>query len=151
LRSFPGPFLARISKFWTCHIHVGGEYHRELRKLHKKYGDILRVGPDELDINDVEAIKQLYGTSSKMIKGPWYDGPAAAGDTRSIQSTRDHIAHRWRRGIWAQSSSVAAINDFQPLLLEHVDELIKKMSGSKEVDIGQLFTYLSFDIMGDLA
>ena len=150
LRDIPGPFWARVTKFWTCNIHLSGEYHRKVAKLHEKYGDIVRVAPNELDINDVQAIKTIYGSGSKFLKGSWYNGPAAAGDTKSIQSTKDPIAHRWRRNIWAQSQGVAAINEFQPFLLHHIDTFLKKLNESKTIDIGQWFTFLSFDIMGDL-
>lgn len=151
LRAFPGPFWARVTKLWTCKIHLRGEYHRETAKLHEKYGDIVRVAPNELDINDVQAIKILYGSGSKFLKGSWYDGPAAAGEARGIQAVKDPIAHRWRRNIWAQSQGVVAINEFQPFLLQHIDLFLKKLNDSKIIDIGQWFTFLSFDIMGDLA
>ncbi|GAB7356545.1 hypothetical protein MBLNU459_g7285t2 [Dothideomycetes sp. NU459] len=87
----------------------------------------------------------------KFIKGPWYDGPSGVGETRGIQSDKNHTTHRWKRGIWAQANSVAAINEFQPLLLQHIDLFLQKMSASKQIDIGQWFTFLSFDVMGDLA
>ncbi|KAF2209824.1 hypothetical protein CERZMDRAFT_99883 [Cercospora zeae-maydis SCOH1-5] len=70
LRSFPGPVGASVSKFWTVRIHLDGEYHRKLRELHKQYDDFVRVGPRELDINNVEAIPAIYGHTSKCRKGP---------------------------------------------------------------------------------
>lgn len=45
LRSFPGPFWARLSKFYA--VKAGwkrSQWHRELEKLHEQYGDIVRIG-----------------------------------------------------------------------------------------------------------
>lgn len=151
LRSFQGPILASLSNFWRSHLHLDGEYHRKIQQLHREYGDFLRVAPRELDINNVEAIKVIYGPLSKCRKGPWYSGLASSGKTRSVQSTVDPRAHRWRRNIWAQGNSVAVINEFQPLLIKHVDLFLERLRNSPgSVDIGQLFTFLSFDVMGDL-
>jgi len=141
-----------VTKFWTCNIHVSGEYHRETARLHQIFGDVIRVAPNELDINDVEAIKLIYGTSSKCTKGPWYDGPASSGEARSVQSTRDPAVHRWRRRIWAQAFSVSAINEFQPYVTQHLELFLsqtKRLSG-QELDIAEWFNFLTFDIMGDL-
>lgn len=46
LRQFPGPTLARASKFWhvwNC-IKSGSQNHMVLDGLHKKYGDFVRTG-----------------------------------------------------------------------------------------------------------
>ncbi|EXJ59298.1 uncharacterized protein A1O5_12179 [Cladophialophora psammophila CBS 110553] len=150
LRAFPGPFWARVSKLWTCEIHLRGDYHRETVRLHQKYGDIVRVAPNELDINDVEAIKLIYGSGSKLYKGPWYDGPSATGEARSIQGTKDHGKHRLRRKTWAQGNSGAAMIEFEPLMVQHLNVFIEQIRARKEVDIAHWYNFLSFDIMGDL-
>lgn len=119
-------------------------------KLHQVYGSIVRVAPNELAINDVEAIKLIYGTSSLCTKGPWYDGPASSGDARSVQSTRDPEVHRWRRRIWAPAFSVTAINEFQPQVTSHIELFLDQIGTHKELDIAEWCNFLTFDIMGDL-
>lgn len=45
LASYPGPFAARISKFWAAYnTFTRGDMHRTLRALHEKYGEVVRVG-----------------------------------------------------------------------------------------------------------
>ncbi|KIX99293.1 uncharacterized protein Z520_04869 [Fonsecaea multimorphosa CBS 102226] len=150
LRAFPGPFWARVTKLWTRESHLRGEYHRDSLELHHKYGDIVRVAPNELDINDLEAIKLIYGPGSKLYKGPWYDGPSATAEARSIQGTKDHAIHRSRRKVWSQGNSGSAMAEFEPLMVRHVDEFIEQIRLRKEVDIALWINFLSFDIMGDL-
>ena len=46
LRNFPGPFGARLSKFWSVNqsIRTGFRFHHVLGQLKEKYGDYVRTG-----------------------------------------------------------------------------------------------------------
>lgn len=45
LQSFPGPLAAKMSKtFYGLYMSRNVKYHEELQKLHRQYGDIVRVG-----------------------------------------------------------------------------------------------------------
>jgi len=45
LANIPGPFPAKLSKFWLMYISLkGGKSHQYLQKLHQKYGPIVRIG-----------------------------------------------------------------------------------------------------------
>jgi hypothetical protein len=44
LARYPGPILDRISKLRTAQICATGNMHRYRQKLHKKYGDVVRIG-----------------------------------------------------------------------------------------------------------
>lgn len=43
-----------------------------MRDLNQKYGDITRIGPNELVIFSLEAMDAVLGSKMKMMKGPWY-------------------------------------------------------------------------------
>ena len=45
LHKFPGPFAARLSALNSVYLHAkSGHLHHEVRALHAKYGDVVRVG-----------------------------------------------------------------------------------------------------------
>ena len=46
LKNFPGPWCARVSKFWHAKecIRSSSQNHLVLDKLHSKYGDFVRTG-----------------------------------------------------------------------------------------------------------
>lgn len=48
LASIPGPFWAKYSPFWMVVQQRRGDIHWTLISLHKKYGKIVRVGPNEV-------------------------------------------------------------------------------------------------------
>lgn len=60
LRKIPGPFLASITKLWVVQKQRG--YKRPLVdiELHKKYGPIVRVAPNEVLISSPEAFRTVY-------------------------------------------------------------------------------------------
>jgi hypothetical protein len=45
MRHFPGPIPARVSRFYNLYLSGKNvQYHVELDKLHKQYGDFVRTG-----------------------------------------------------------------------------------------------------------
>ena len=44
LAKIPGPFLARLSKFYMAVLCLGGGQHRYIKQLHERYGDVVRIG-----------------------------------------------------------------------------------------------------------
>lgn len=51
LSKCPGPFLASISRLWYTYINWRGIQHEVLEKLHVKYGDVVRVAPNEVCVH----------------------------------------------------------------------------------------------------
>lgn len=68
LRHLPGPFLARFTRGWYAYQMYRGDLPRTLPALHKKYGPIVRLGPNEYSISDPEAVKPLYGHGTTFTK-----------------------------------------------------------------------------------
>ena len=61
LSKFGGPFLASFTNFWRmCHAYANNDK-APMVDLHKKYGDVVRVGPNVLSFAQPEAIKDIYG------------------------------------------------------------------------------------------
>ena|SRR6202035_739930 len=69
LSKYPGPFLASITRWWMVSEIFGGHHEQHIRELHKKYGPIVRIAPNEVAISDPEAVKIIYSTSSGFTKG----------------------------------------------------------------------------------
>ncbi|ORY58096.1 cytochrome P450 [Pseudomassariella vexata] len=72
LRSVPGPFLAKFSYLWLARTAVGGRQYQINRDLGKKYGPLVRVGPNELSTDDPEVIRMINAVRSPYGKDPWY-------------------------------------------------------------------------------
>lgn len=44
LARFPGPVLAKVSRFYVAYSAAQGNNYVTLRRLHQKYGDVVRIG-----------------------------------------------------------------------------------------------------------
>lgn len=68
LRYLPGPFLARFSGIYRLALVHDGHAPERYRELHKKYGPIVRTGPNHVSISDPAMIPNIYGIGSKFLK-----------------------------------------------------------------------------------
>lgn len=67
LRKYPGPVLARYTNLWRLYHTSRGSIHLVYQKLHEKYGHIVRVGPNVVDVDLPELVKPVLCE----IKGDW--------------------------------------------------------------------------------
>lgn len=68
LRGLPGPRIARFTPFYRAWKVSKGDAPVYYQNLHKKYGPIVRTGPNTVDISDPKALPVIYGISSKFLK-----------------------------------------------------------------------------------
>jgi hypothetical protein len=68
LRRFPGPTSAALSKIKLAPLVAEGHTPDWIEQQHDKYGDFVRVGPNELSVRDLSAVQQILGASNKLDK-----------------------------------------------------------------------------------
>lgn len=64
----PGPFLAKLSNIWRFVDVSKGHAEVTLLKLHRKYGDYVRLGPNVVSVQNLDAIKVIYGINKGYEK-----------------------------------------------------------------------------------
>jgi hypothetical protein len=67
-RSIPGPFLARFTRLWYLYAIYVGDFEFTDIEFHRRYGPIWRIAPGEYSIDDVDALKTIYGLGSGYVK-----------------------------------------------------------------------------------
>lgn len=68
LRDVPGPLLARFSRLWYLGTIYKGEFELVNVALHKKYGPVVRIAPNQYSIDDVDSAKVIYGHGNDFVK-----------------------------------------------------------------------------------
>ena len=63
LRKFPGPFWHRASRLPYCYRTAIGMMTFDVLELHRKYGEVVRIAPDELVFANSRAWKDIMGVS----------------------------------------------------------------------------------------
>ena len=56
----PGPKICALSKFWILYKSWSEQRNHYVDDLHKKYGPIVRIGPNEADISDSDYLNEVF-------------------------------------------------------------------------------------------
>ncbi|KAJ8110738.1 hypothetical protein ONZ43_g5796 [Nemania bipapillata] len=119
----------------------------------KKYGPVLRHGPNKLIFNSATALRDIYN-NEKTNKSRVYLLTVASGKP-SIFSMLDVRKHRNRRKIIGQAINDKAMRAFEPAMAEQIEIFIQQLSiSSREsapVDMTERCKLLGMDIVGLLA
>jgi tryprostatin B 6-hydroxylase len=150
LRAIPGPTLAKVTKFWHSTKLSNLQNHELLEALHHQYGDIVRIGPNEVVVFRADGVPAIHGPGSKCVKAPWYD---MLQKDRSIHATRKPHLHQWRRKIWDQGFGMKALRSYQTRVNKQVDALSRTITKrlGKTINCTQLFSFFGFEVMGETA
>lgn len=70
LRRVPGPFAAKFTQFWRVRKYAQGHWHEDVVNLHRHYGPVVRVSPNEVSFVDQEALVKIYGhqTGTRKVR-----------------------------------------------------------------------------------
>jgi hypothetical protein len=73
LRKFLGPPIATWTNAWRVYEALTRNHTPDrLICLHRKYGDVVRIGPKTLSFSDPRAIRDIYGTDKHYPKSEFY-------------------------------------------------------------------------------
>ncbi|KIW74868.1 hypothetical protein Z517_11638 [Fonsecaea pedrosoi CBS 271.37] len=153
LRKFPGPWGAKLSRFWALRRSMKKvQFNYEVEALHKQYGDFVRIGPREISINRASAIELVYGPPSRLPKATWYSQVSNDINKCSINSTRDMQIQRQRRRAWDRGFSIKALSTYEPRVKSKTDLLVSRIGAfaGSPMNITEWSMFYTFDVMGDI-
>ncbi|KAI3329673.1 cytochrome P450 [Ustulina deusta] len=128
LAKIPGPKLAAVSYLYESYYEIvlGGQYFKRVAQMHKQYGPIVRVTPNEVHWNDPEFIDVVYPAIGRKTDKPvWF--AQRTGTPFSIVSTPAHDLHRRRRNALNGFFSVASIRRLEPIMKKYMARMISHM------------------------
>lgn len=64
LRHISGPFIASFSNWWKIKAAWQEQMPQQNIALHKKYGPLVRIGPNMISVDDPAAMNIIYGFKS---------------------------------------------------------------------------------------
>ncbi|PMD41851.1 cytochrome P450 [Hyaloscypha variabilis F] len=161
LSAYPGPFWCQVSHLPAAWQLWRGTHAFWIHRLHKKYGDVVRVTPSELSYASAQAWKDIYGHAhhGKQTNGKeprFYGLPRDLDNKTPGILEADDENHARMRKIFSHAFSHKAIQEQEPLIRTHVDKLVTKLreatveNSVRKFDICLWYTYTTFDIMSDL-
>ncbi|OBT59276.1 hypothetical protein VE04_00365 [Pseudogymnoascus sp. 24MN13] len=86
LRELPGPVLARFTLLWKVWVHIKGDAHVVYQNIHKRYGPIVRTGPNNVSIGDASMIPEIHLSGHSYRKSSDLAPFTFMIDGRSVES-----------------------------------------------------------------
>ncbi|KAI6351423.1 hypothetical protein MCOR25_009942 [Pyricularia grisea] len=134
---------------------LSGRPHERLLKLHEKYGETVRVAPNELSFINPEAWNEVMGhrnsnnSQLENNKDPHYVDPSSG--TMISAPKPDHTR---MRSILNTAFSSQAMRDQAPRIAAHVDRFLERLEElgrhQESVNLVKWYHFTLFDIVSDL-
>lgn len=163
LSSFPGPLARRASRLpYTLSI-LNGRLHTDTAALHRRYGPVVRVAPNELAFADPSSWRDVMGGGSRELAkwGEAYLIPEFMPP--HLQNTVDKEHHKMLRRAVAPGFSDQSLRAQEGLVAGYIGNLVERLretcaaggsgpgANSAVVDLERWYRFTVFDIIGDLA
>ncbi|KAK4171504.1 putative cytochrome P450 E-class, group I [Triangularia setosa] len=156
LRGYPGPFLAGCTNLWRLYHVRTGKYHLTIQKLHEKYGPVVRIGPNLLDLDYPELSKTLYGTDGKWRKTEFYHNNSALVNgkiTYHMFSTTDQTEHAQMKRPIVKHYSLGSVLALEPHMDNVLGELMQQLDSrflqgpKKTCELGEWIAFYAWDLI----
>lgn len=125
-------------------------------EMHKRYGDIVRIAPDELAFSHPDAWQDIMGHQKgkpEFPKANWFYRPMEDQAGHVVNESR--AQHGRLRRQMAHGFSEKAMRDQEPMIRGYVDILLQRLhefcESGTPVILSDWYNYATFDIIGDLA
>lgn len=135
IAGFPGPRLAAATYLYEFYYDLikvpGGQYVFKLEDLHKKYGPILRITPDEIQVSDAEFFEKVYVSGAEK-RHRWERAGTKRTSPGSMSAAYSHDLHRLRRNSVQNYFSKAAVARAENRLLDVMHGLARTLNKAAE-------------------
>jgi cytochrome P450 len=152
LRHVPGPFLASISYIWGLRAMNSGRIHHIIQDEQKKYGQVMRIGPDAVCIYDPEPLWRMNSARSSYTRGLWYKAIRFdyRGDT--IFTELDTATHDRRKAKLAAGYAGRGLLSLEVRVDAGIAELVRHIRekiarGDYKMDLGRLLQFFQVDLI----
>ncbi|KAH8593799.1 cytochrome P40 monooxygenase [Bisporella sp. PMI_857] len=158
LSKFPGPKVAAISDFWLCSRWISGLWPHEIERVHARYGDVVRIAPNDLSFSGVKSLKDIYSnfdinSDRQFPKFKTFYRQSDMGP--SIGMETDPEKHQMVRKVLSNGFSAPVLKSQTPIVIRYVDQLVEKIRiygmSTEGMNMSKWFLWTAFDIIMDLS
>ncbi|KAL4932528.1 cytochrome P450 [Aspergillus undulatus] len=148
LLHIPGPFWARFTNLQRVSWVTNGRAHEIQQSMHKKYGEVVRFGPNMVSLSIPAGIPIVYPTRMGVPKAPWTKN----GALPAVFSSRDEKVHKSLRspiaGLYS-TSKVLSLEVFIDRTLDVVTEQIDKrfVKSQETFDLASWLQYFAYGFL----
>ncbi|KEF58631.1 uncharacterized protein A1O9_06557 [Exophiala aquamarina CBS 119918] len=158
LNKYPGPVLARFTNWWRVLDVYGRRPDITHLELHRKHGDIVRLGPNTLSFANPKTLKTIYGLNKGFTKSGFYPVQQAVSQGKrlpSLFSTVDESYHANLRRSVNNAFSMSQLVQYEPAVNETVELFLNQTEKiyaktNKVCDFAEWLQFFAFDVIGQI-
>jgi hypothetical protein len=60
ITKIPGPIYTKFTSLWLMKHELSSNRRPYIHQLHRRYGPVVRLGPNEVSFTSLEALKEIY-------------------------------------------------------------------------------------------
>ena len=158
LRHIPGPFLASFSYLWLMKNNMLGISSTQLLSL-KRYGSVVRVGPNYVLTDDPDALRRISGARSTYGRDAWWKGVRIDPRQDNMLTTTDTAAHdrlkaqtangyNGRDNVDIEGGVDAQLVQLKSLIRRHY---LSTAADMQQVDLVWIIRFFTLDVVTSLA
>ncbi|ETS83618.1 hypothetical protein PFICI_05494 [Pestalotiopsis fici W106-1] len=155
LAKYPGPKLAAITDLWWAFSSTSGRYPWIIEDALKKYGDIVRIAPNELVFVTPQAAKDIYLAQEKHLElfvQVGYDA-VDTGDGGISGEPNPSRHYEIARRV-APAFSMRNFKAKEPIVHRHIDTFVQRMlevgTQKRGAEMQQWSDWLALDLSMDM-
>lgn len=155
LRKVPGPWWASISHLPKKYAILSKQQVHFHHKLHRKYGQFVRVGPNEIIVSDIDAFREIHRMGTGFVKSDFYKtlNPSEPGQAPfNLFAQTDPAEHAKRRKLLARGFTQAFLrSNWETVVQSQAQEAVNRIRTEsqlhEEVDILKWWMFMAADIV----
>lgn len=151
----PGPWYTKYTGLVMTYKEFNGTGAHWVEQLHRKYGNVVRIKPNEVDFNSPSASKTIHSYRKPFMKAAFYNMLQFSPEATSLLSTRDSVNHARLRRLFSSSTSESSMKLVEPLVNERVELAIQRMEEEMVVegyaDVMKWWMFMATDVSGHLS
>lgn len=162
LAKFPGPLAWRASRLPFINSLIRGNLVIDVQNIHRKYGDIVRLAPDELSFAKEESWHDVFTirtTQKPFIKNQVLFQPPPGQPTNMLLTPIESDSSRMRNLLGlafterATLQQESIVQSYVKLLMDKFQKIVASQKSEEQeaiVDLVAWFNFYTFDVIGDL-
>ncbi|KAJ1916683.1 hypothetical protein H4219_003642 [Mycoemilia scoparia] len=160
LSLIPGPLVSKLFYKSLIYYKIKGTLHQHILRQHQKYGQVVRLGPEQVYITNPSDWKHILSSSYEYPKRIPPDN-SVFGPPLNTLAIHDSKEHGIRRILVDPAYTTTYIKAMEKIILDtgpmrlksKIDEEIcfsKEQSRPAKINHANVFNYMSLDVFGKL-
>ncbi|KAJ6119298.1 hypothetical protein N7523_003578 [Penicillium sp. IBT 18751x] len=149
LSKLPGPWYTRFTSFWLKYQEFTANRRESIHALHKRYGPVVRLAPNEVSFTSLDAMKEIYASGGSGYDKTEFYSLFKQFQTKTMFSTLRKDEHSKRKRIFAERYAMTNVMKAKPLaaITERARAFVSQCTeaGNKSVDVYVLLHCYALD------